>query len=63
MITRSKRKALVFCEANSLKDDLVVCIRVEDMYFKRHTYNCTPYQALNHMLLNKFIWFDRIPHI
>lgn len=63
MITRSKRKAFVFCEANTFQDDIVVCLRVQDLNGKKHTYNCTPYQALNHLLNTKFIWFDPQPHI
>ena len=62
MITRSYRKAVIFCECNSTRDDLIVCVRVI-VDGKRTTYNCTPSQALNHMFFNQFVWFDIKPHI
>lgn len=58
MITRSKRKAFIFCEANSNNDDIHVQLRVELPDGKKTTYYCTPFQALNHMLSCKFIWFS-----
>lgn len=61
-MTRSKRKAIIFCENNTLADDVIVCLRVIKNG-KRYTFNCTPYQALNHMMFSKFVWFDSHPHI
>lgn len=58
MITRSKRKAFIFCESNSQNDDIHVLVRVKLPDGKRTTYFCTPYQALNHMLKYNFIWFN-----
>lgn len=63
MITRSKRKAYIFCEANSTNDDIVVSLRVEDSKGKRHTYLCTPFQVLNHLMNSRFIWLDTVAHI
>lgn len=62
MITRSKRKAIIYCENNTLVDDMTVCVRVSQNGI-RHTYNCTPYEALNLMFVNQFVWFDNEPHI
>lgn len=56
MVTRSKRKALVFCGCNT-KSDMIVCLRVFDGK-KRHTYFCTPVQALENMMKYQFIWFN-----
>ena len=61
-MTRSKRKALIFCENNTLADDMIVCVRVVQNG-KRHTYICSPSQALNHMMFSEFVWFDFNPHI
>lgn len=62
-MTRSKRKAIIFCENNTLVDDMIVCVRVILSDGKRVTYNCSPGQALNHMLKSRFVWFDCNPHI
>lgn len=62
MITRSKRKAIIFCENNTLVEDSCVCVRIVENG-KRKTYNCTPYHALNLMFVNQFVWFDPNPHI
>lgn len=63
MITRSYRKAITFCESHTLDNEMVVCVRVQDQYGKKHTYNCTPYQAIHHLMFSQFIWFDPTPHI
>lgn len=58
MVTRSLRKAIVFCENNTENDFLTVSVRV--LYHgRKYTYYCTPLQALETMLFrcDKFIWF------
>lgn len=61
MLTRSRRKALVYCGCNT-KSDRLVSLRVFDGN-KRSTFNCTCVQALELMLKYHFIWFDDIVHI
>lgn len=61
MLTRSRRKALIFCGSNT-KSDRIVSLRVL-VNGKRTTYNCTCVQALELMLKYHFIWFDNVTHI
>ena len=55
-ITRSKRKAYIYMESMTTRDDVVVELRC----YKNgngFTYRCTPYQALNKLLDGYiFIW-------
>ena len=55
-ITRSKRKAYIYLESMTTRDDLVVELRCyKDC--KGFTYRCTPYQALNWLVNGyTFIW-------
>lgn len=57
MLTRSLRKAYIFLESVSLKDDIYVNLRV-NIHGKGHTYYCTPIQAINHMVCSDkdFVW-------
>lgn len=55
-LTRSKRKAYIYLESQSTRDDLVVelrCYKDGNGY----TYRCSPYQALNILMKGyTFIW-------
>jgi GTP-binding protein len=58
-----------FVTSRHLKDRLFkelntdVSLRVEDSHGKRHTYLCTPYQVLNHLLNSRFICLDTVARI
>lgn len=55
-ITRSKRKAYIYLESMTTRDDLVVELRCYKDG-KGYTYRCTPYQALNWLVNGyTFIW-------
>lgn len=55
-VTRSKRKAFIYLESMSTRDDIVVelrCYKDGNGY----TYRCSPYQALNRLVSGYiFIW-------
>lgn len=56
MLTRSKRKAYIYLESMTTRDDLVVELRCYKDG-KGYTYRCTPYQALNWLANGyMFIW-------
>lgn len=55
-ITRSKRKAYIYLESMTTRDDLVVELRCYKDG-KGYTYRCSPYKALNWLVHGyTFIW-------
>lgn len=62
-MTKSKKKAIIFCESYDRVLDMVVSVRVIENG-KRCTFNCNPFQALRHIkYCDEFIWFDNVTHI